>query len=240
MSVEQRLQTLGDVYATFRGSDRYATGAAVARTASDGEANVPAEVDGMRTAFLVSGIAATDGLAAAPLAYAENRSPILGKFPLLLTQPDVLSVTTRDALLSITGGNRPIQQVIIVGGPGAVSDAVLSQVRALGISARRISGADRQATAVAVANFAVQTLGWSPARVVLARGDDPADAASAAPYAGENRAPLLFTSTPEQLGSATAEFLRAHAGTIQDIDVLGGPGAVSDAVIAQARAAVGG
>ena len=50
---------------------------------------------------------------------------------------------------------------------------------------------------------------------------------------------MLFTSTPNQLGSATEDFLRAHADTIQNIDVLGGPGAVSDVVIAQARAAVG-
>ena len=240
MSVEHRLQTLGDVYATFRGSDRYTTGAAVARTAFDGEANVPAVVDGMRTAFLVSGVAATDGVAVAPLAYALQGSTVGTKLLLLLTRPDVLSTATHDALLSITGGNRPIQQVIVIGGAGAVSEAVLSQVRALGLSARRIQGGDRQATAVAVAEFAVETLGWSPTHIVLARGDDPADAASAAPYAGEKRAPLLFTRSPDQLGTATADFLRAHAGTIQRIDVLGGPGAVTDTVIAQARAAVGG
>ena len=91
-----------------------------------------------------------------------------------------------------------------------------------------------------MAEFAIQTLGWNPTRIVLARGDDPVDAASAAPNAGENRAPLLFIRSPDQLGTAAADFLRAHAGTIQRIDVLGGPGAVSDALIAQARAAVGG
>lgn len=244
-SVEQRLKTLTSIFGLlgdvgrYSGSDRYATGAAVARTAFDAEANIPGEVDGMRTAFLISGNSATDALAAAPLAYGHG-SPLVTKFPLLLTRPDLLSVATRDALLSITGGNRPIQQVIVIGGAGAVSEAVLSQIRALGLSARRIEGADRQSTAVAVANFAVQTLGWNPARVVLARGDDPIDAASAAPFAGEKSSPLLFTSSPDQLGSATTDFLRAHAETIQNIDVLGGPGAVSDAVIAQARAAVGG
>jgi len=243
-SAEQQLTSLtsafglGGQVTRFSGLDRYSTGASVARTAFDGEANLPAVVDGMRTAFLVSGVAANDGLAVAPLAYAL--SPVNTKFPVLLTQPDVLSAATSDALLSITGGNRPIQQVIVIGGPGAVSEVVLSQIRALGLSARRIDGANRASTAVAVAEFAIQTLGWNPTRVVLARGDDPADAASAAPYAGESRAPLLFTRSPDQLGTATADFLRAHAGTIQRIDVLGGPGAVSDALIAQARAAVGG
>jgi len=237
-SVEQALQTLVEVYPSgevgrFSGSDRYATGAAVAKAAFDGEANWPGLVDGLRTAFLVSGVGGSDALAAAPLTYAA-------RIPLLLTQPDVLSVPTRDALLTISGGNRPIQQVIVIGGPGVVGPAVLSQVKALGISTRRIAGADRQATAVAVANFAVLTLGWNSAHVNLARGDDFADATSAAPHAGQELAPLLFTASPDQLGTATADFLRAHAGITQSIDMLGGPAAVSDSVVAEARIAAGG
>ena len=87
-----------------------------------------------------------------------------GKFPLLLTQPNVLSVATRNTLLSISSGDdgRHIEQVIVIGGPGAVSETVLSQINALGISTRRIEGINRQATAVAVAEFAIQTLGWNP------------------------------------------------------------------------------
>ena len=50
---------------------------------------------------------------------------------------------------------------------------------------------------------------------------------------------MLFTESPDRLGTATADFLRAHASTITSIDVLGGPGAVSDAVVAQARTAAG-
>ncbi len=239
LTVESRLQTLGEANGTagdisrFSGSDRYATGAAVARTAFDGEANWPGLVDGLRTAFLVSGVGGADALAAAPLTYAAT-------IPLLLTQPDVLSVPTGNALLTITGGNRAIQQVIVIGGPGAVSPAVLTQIKALGLSVRRIAGINRQATAVAVANFAVLTLGWNPAHINLARGDDYADAISAAPHAGEELGPLLFTLSPDKLGTATADFLRAHAGVTKSIDVFGGPGAVSEAVVAEARIAAGG
>ncbi len=198
------------------------------------------------TAFLVSGLSSTDAIAAAPLTYAVRKGsvtpPIVdGTFPLLLTQPDVLSVATRNALLSIKSGDgRSIEQVIVVGGPGAVSQAVLTQINALGISTRRIQGINRQATAVSVAEFAIQTLGWNPAHINLTRGDDSADAISAAPHAGEELGPLLFTLSPNQLGTATADFLRAHAGITQSIDVLGGPGAVSDAVVAEARIAAGG
>jgi putative cell wall-binding protein len=252
LAVQRRLQTLVDVYGTmgavgrYSGSDRYATGAAVVRSAFDHESNQLAKLDSKNTAFLVSGVSATDALAAAPLTYAVregSRTPLTasGKFPLLLTRPDVLSVATRNALLSTSSGDgRSIEQVIVIGGPGAVSQAVLTQINALGISTRRIEGIDRQATAVAVAEFAIQTLGWNPAHINLARGDNLADAMSAAPHAGEELAPLLFTLSPDQLGTATADFLRAHAGITQSIDVLGGPGAVSDAVVAQARAAAGG
>jgi len=249
LAVQQRLQTLvgtaGGV-SRYGGSDRYATAATVARSSFDPEANQLAKLDGKNTAFLVSGVSSTDAIAAAPLTYAVRKGsvtpPIVdGKFPLLLTQPDVLSVATRSALLSIgVGGYGPIQQVIVVGGPGAVSQAVLAQINALGISTRRIQGVNRQATAVAVAEFAIQTLGWNPAHINLARGDDSADAISAAPHAGEELGPLLFTLSPNQLGTATADFLRAHAGVTQSIDVLGGTGAVSDAVVAEARIAAGG
>lgn len=249
LAVQQQLKTLvgtaGGV-SRYGGSDRYATAATVARSSFDPEANQLAKLDGKNTAFLVSGVSSTDAIAAAPLTYAVRKGsvtpPIVdGKFPLLLTQPDVLSVATRSALLSIgVGGYGPIQQVIVVGGPGAVSQAVLAQINALGISTRRLQGVNRQATAVAVAEFAVQTLGWSPAHINLARGDDSADAISAAPHAGEELGPLLFTLSPGQLGTATADFLRAHAGVTQSIDVLGGTGAVSDAVVAEARIAAGG
>jgi len=247
LAVERRLQTLVSVYGTagevtrYSGSDRYATGARLARTIFDPEANQIGELDGKRTAFLVSGLSATDALAAAPLTYAVHGSPVPRKFPLLLTDPTVLSTPTRDNLGYLSSGDgRRIEQVIVIGGPGAVSETVLSQINALGISTRRIEGVNRQATAVAVAEFAIQTLGWNPAHLNLARGDDSADAISAAPHAGEELGPLLFTLSPGQLGTATADFLRAHAGVTQNIDVLGGTGAVSDAVVAEARIAAGG
>ena len=247
LTVERRLQTVVAAFGTsgevtrYSGSDRYATGARVARSAFDPESNQIGVLDGKGTAFLVSGVSASDALASAPLTYALHGSPVLRKFPLLLTDPAGLSIPTRDSLRSLSSGDgRRIEQVIVIGGPGAVSPAVLTQIRALGISTRRIQGVDRQATAVAVANFAIETLGWDPTHINLARGDDFADAASAAPHAGQDRAPLLFTESPDRLGNATADYLRVHASTITSIDVLGGPGAVSDAVVAQAQNAAGG
>ncbi len=154
LTVERRLQTVVAAFGTsgevtrYSGSDRYATGARVARSAFDPESNQIGVLDGKATAFLVSGASATD---ASPRA---------------------------------DPGPRP------------------------GIITRRIEGVDRQATAVAVANFAIETLGWDPTHINLARGDDFADATSAAPHAGQERAPLLFNESPDQLGTAAAAFLR--------------------------------
>ena len=121
-----------------------------------------------------------------------------------------------------------------------MSPGVLAELRALGNSTQRIAGVDSQSTAVAVAEFAGQKFGWQPTHVDLVRGDTFADAASAAAHAGEQWAPLLFTTSPVELGSATADFLRAHAGSVASINLIGGPGAISDAVLAQARAAATG
>ena len=53
---------------------------------------------------------------------------------------------------------------------------------------------------------------------------------------GELRQPVRLAGADE-LGSVTREFLRSRAGTIGSLDVFGGPAAVSDAVMADARAA---
>ena len=230
VAVQLQLRALGGDW-RIQGKDRYETAVQVARVTFDPEANRLGTVDGKPSVFLVGGHSAMDALAVAPLAYAE-------KVPVLLTEPDALGPALRlwlefvRQLLGVGG-----IQVFAIGGPSSVSPAVLAELRALGNSTERIAGTDSQSTAVAVADFAAQKFGWEPTHVDLVRGDTFADAASAAAHAGELRAPLLFTASPVQLGSATAGFLRAHAGTISSIDVIGGPSAVSDAVVAQARAA---
>ncbi len=231
VAAQLQLRALGGDW-RIQGKDRYETAVQVARVTFDPEANRLGTIDGRPSVFLVGGRSAMDALAVAPLAYAQ-------KVPVLLTRPDVLSPAVREWLGSGLLGSGGLQ-VFVIGGPGSVSPAVLAELRALGNSTERIAGIDSQSTAAAVADFAAQKFGWQPTHVNLVRGDTFADAASAAAHAGQLRAPLLFTTSPVQLGSATAGYLRAHAGSIASIDVIGGPSAVSDAVVAQARVAATG
>ena len=164
--------------------------------------------------------------------------------PVLLTSRDALPHATQEALafegdgpVGSGCGGQQIEQVVIVGGESVVSEAVAQRVRSLGYVIRRVAGANRQETAVRVFEFAEEELGWTVAHVNLARGDGFADALAGAPHAGVEKAPILLTVGPHDLGSVTRDFLRSRADTVASIDVFGGPPAVSDAVVADARRA---
>jgi ell wall binding domain 2 (CWB2) len=92
----------------------------------------------------------------------------------------------------------------------------------------RVSGAYRQATAVAVSQTAFPTAG-SASAVVLARADDFADALAGGPLAAAKHAPLLLTSSGSLDAVTAAEIQRVlpKGGTVY---LLGGTAAISDAV----------
>ena len=212
---------------TYRdgGRDRWSTNFLTYVGPYNGEAEQPRAVDGLPTALLVSGAGWADAVAAGPVAYEE-------RVPLLMTAPDRLPASTRAALVY----NR-LEQVVVVGGPSAVSPAVVRELEALGLRVRRVAGASRQETAIRVFEFAEQEFGWTLRHVNLARGDGFADALAGGPHGGEERAPILLTAGVDDLTTTTRDFLRSRAGTVSSIDVLGDTTAVSDAVVEQARTA---
>jgi putative cell wall-binding protein len=126
------------VTATTRksGTDRYATAAAAADDASTTETNF----------VLASGESFADGLSASGLAGA-----LVGT--LLLTQGDSLNSTTLTKMSKMTKGNgaNVVERVWVVGGTAAISTAVTDTLTAAGYTVVRVSGADRYATADAVA-----------------------------------------------------------------------------------------
>lgn len=219
-----QLRGLG--YATGRvgGLDRYETSRAIA-TAGSLRRDVGSLDDDGPTAMVTSGEGFADALAGAPLAYAEG-------FPLLLTPGKVLSEQPAAALVQLG-----IEQVLLLGGPGAVSAEVEAQIKALGITVRRLSGVDRTATATAIADLAVDELGWPATHVTLARGDGFADALAGGPHGGAERSPVLLTTSPTALGDVTRAWLQSRAATVTSIDVLGGTAAVSEATVTAAREA---
>lgn len=193
------------------GRDRYATAAAVA-------ARVPAS----STVLLATGTDFPDALAGANLAAS------LGA-PMLLTAPDVLPAATAEVLAE----RRP-DRVVVLGGYGAVSnDVAVAAARAAGGAViRREQGADRFDTAATVAAL----LEPSPA-VLVATGRDFPDALAGAAVAARLGAPVLLTER-DVLPAATDAALRSRG--VSSVTVLGGPGAVDDAVVARLTDLLGG
>jgi len=104
------------------------------------------------------------------------------------------------------------------------------------VTPARLSGANRQSTAVAVSRAAFPASG-SASAVVLARADDFADALAGGPLAAAEHAPLLLTS-PDALDAVTAAEIQRVLPKGGTVYLLGGASALSQAV-AQAVAATG-
>jgi|GEM_PF-1244782 len=168
----------------------------------------------MKTAIVADGKVFQDAMSAGPIAYNKG-------YPVLLTTPSKLSPQAAGALTALT-----IQQVIVMGGPDAVSNTVVTSLQAMGLSVLRIAGVDYTDTAVQAAKFEIAPtatgagLGWKPSShqhtAAVARGNGFSDGLAGAVVTGSNSWPLLLTENPTTVGSYLTAFLKS-AGT-------GGPG----------------
>ncbi len=233
-SVEDALADLATVRTVTRlsGPDRYATSVALAE-----EMGTPGVYcdSGEVTAILVN-VDSTfaDVIAVGPLAYALE-------LPVLLTRanalPDVVSGYLVDA---------EVERVVIVGGETAVSEAVVADVTAVGVSnVVRLTGDSRYGTALAILealeDCATITVSSSPAALI--NGDSAADGVAAGPLLGSGLGggtgvtPVLLVQT-DQLPAETRDYLasiplrnRASQLIDQSIVAIGGTAVVSQAVM---------
>ena len=220
-AVEADLRGSGYTVERLGGGDRYATAELVVKRVASVPTNL-GTIAGERTAILGSGQDFPDILAGGPLSWSQ-------RFPLTITRPDALPSDTRDVLVDLQ-----IRHVVIVGGARAVSAAVETEVRGLGVATvTRLAGADRAETAVRIAEFAYSSLGYDAAHVDLARSDGFADALAAGPHAGRERSPILLT-TPTALSPVTRDLLAARSAALTSGHVFGGDVAVSSAVVTAA------
>jgi putative cell wall-binding protein len=151
-----------------------------------------------------------DALAGVPLA-----AKVGG--PLLLTSSNSLSAAVRAEIVRVLPAGGP---VYILGGTSAVSAAVATTITGLGFVVHRLAGANRFATAVAVAG----ALG-NPSTVFEATGLNFPDALAGGPAAIEDGAAILLTNGSVPAAETTA-YLTAHPGGPHY--ALGGPAAVAD------------
>lgn len=193
-AVTDELKTVGVDSTRIGGKDRYETASNIAKELGS-EAGA---------AVVVNGLNFPDALSASSFA-------ALNELPILLTREDRLPAATDAALADIT-------DTLIIGGTGAVSKKVESELPA----AERISGVDRYATAVAVADelFPEAFVGFA------ANGAGFADALTGSNLAASYEAPMLLVK--QNSVSLETDELAAYYDTIF---TTGGTYAVSPAVV---------
>jgi putative cell wall-binding protein len=220
---------------TGHGAYNNTTGSASAKPSSSGP---------LKTAILAAGTEFQDAEAASALAYHTG-------LPVLLTTPTALSSQAATAIV-----NLHVQQVLVMGGPLAVTNTVVSTLEAMTVTGRKVSvlrigGKDYTDTAVQLAKFEVgedeTTMGpgWDPTTLAVTRGNGFTDGIAGAvlEHGTFTGLPILLTENPTTVGTYLANFLKlAGVGYATEtgfperatsLIILGGPLAVTPTIIAQ-------
>jgi putative cell wall-binding protein len=183
--------------------------------------SVDTHAPGVPVAFVATGTNYPDALAGVAVAGGAPG-------PILLTQPDGLPAETAAELARLQPG-----RIVVLGGPGVVSDGVLAALDGYAPGAvTRVAGPDRYATAVAVSSgtFAGATT------LFVATGASFPDALGGGPAAGMVPGPLLLVKPTSLPAVVAAEIARLGP---EGVVILGGTGAVSTAVATQIEAVLG-
>ncbi|HKE64092.1 MAG TPA: cell wall-binding repeat-containing protein [Micromonosporaceae bacterium] len=162
-----------------------------------------------------------DALGGSALAAAKNG-------PLLMTSPNVLNAQTA-AEISRVLGPTSTDPIYILGGTSAISAAIETQLKHNYPNTTRLSGANRYATAVEVAN----AINPHPAHVFATTGLNFPDALAAGAAAGgfdepglpTNDAAVVVLTADGNLPADTKTYLQQNAGT--DLWAIGGPAAAA-------------
>jgi len=168
-------------------------------------------------AFVATGENFADALAASPLAAYAG-------MPVYLAPHSVISDQTIDAMTAAG-----VNDVVLLGGEAAMPEEVAVVLLKAGISAERIDGVNRYATAAKVAEYGVETMGMGWDGVAIATGENFADALSGGAAQGVYGSVMLLTRKT-LLPKSTAAALSDNAGDITYLRFLGGPSAISGGV----------
>ena len=202
----------------FGGSDRYDTALRLAKNfaaGKGGSGQVP-------VAFIASGVTLVDAVSVSGLAGFRDA-------PVLLTPGDTLHTGVASFIEDYGVGT-----IHVLGGAGAVADSVLEDMAALSNepTVGRIQGADRFATAAAIASELDEIPSWcgsDAASAIVVNGGDVslAYAMMVGPVAYRLQLPVLMTQA-DALPTATADFVDTE--DIEHVVIVGGTDAVSAGV----------
>jgi hypothetical protein len=98
-------------------------------------------------------------------------------------------------------------------------------VQARGITTERVAGPSRWDTSVALADLAIDRLGFPAGHVDLATGDTFPDALAGGPHAGARRAPVVLTGRTG-LPAPVCAFLQRRGGGVTAGHLYGGSVAI--------------
>ena len=184
------------------GANRYETAARVA------SATIDANPGWDGHAFVATGATFADALSVGPVAAALGR-------PLYLVNEGGPSAGVLAAMKSAG-----VTRVTVLGGTAAVSSAMVTRIAAVvggTANVTRVQGADRFATALAIASYGESVAGFTWARPGLATSEGFADALAAAPLLGSRLAPLLPTpraGLPDSIAAALYQRRAAVTGYV--------------------------
>ena len=170
-----------------------------------------------------------------PDALAAGSLSTHGRAPILLSYPDRVPDATMAAVKrDLVAGGR----VWIAGGTKAVSSNVEQQLRDAGYDVKRLAGANRYQTALAILEQAVAQ-GASRSPVVLASGLTFPDALAAAPLAYELGGVLaLIDPSTVDNSPSVRDMLSSHRNAIDGAILAGGTAAISGHVADQVHALI--
>lgn len=203
-NVENALKAEGYTVERLEGSNRYATAVTTAQF-------METRLGARKTVVLASGNQFPDALAAGSYAAKEGH-------PILLTDGTRLTKTTMDY---ITEGG--VDNIILVGGTSVISEALETQLKAMGITITRKSGKNRFDTSLEITKSYFENAEMA----IVANGMEFADALAATPYAAKMDAPIILVNQT-RINLPIKEYL--PLSQIQKIVVVGGDAAVSEAV----------
>ena len=199
-NVENTLKSSGKIITRILGSDVYSTAVSIAKQTKS-KANE-------KTLILSSATSYADSLSAAALSAAKA-------YPILYTDKSSVPATTMDYIKSGDFTN-----VIIVGGDATVSDSVLNSLKSAGKSVSRVSGTNRYATSLSIANnyFASSSI------VNIATGVTFIDSVAGGPVAGINNSPVILVE-----GNAVSSGLKSYIASSKatTVNIFGGAASVS-------------
>lgn len=172
------------------------------------------------TVVLASGLDYPDALAAAPLAGKKNA-------PILLVKNSSLKSQGRLKQLLI---NKSVKNVIIVGGTGIISPGIDKELKAMGITVKRLGGKDRYETSILIA----KEVGINSGEVVLVNGYSFADPLSISSIANKKNMPILLTRT-DVIPESIKKYLDTNSKNISKTYVVGSTGVVSNNVLSKLK-----